>query len=185
MCFLPSVCSLPPPVLGIVVGARTRGTLDLSLPWSPESLHGGGGESAQILASVCPVGPKVPSRLTLPITPSTTAWVLTVQGHDQAPGGGLASCHHLSPLSDAHPVWVLTSLFTPRTAPPRPFDFLNPSTAGTSLGLPPRLPAHTQGGRWRSPPPVTTPPFPWGPRILEPHSWVQIQAPTFAPLLGA
>lgn len=40
-CHLFTPCHLP--VLDIVVGVRTGGTLDLSLPWSSQSLQCGGG----------------------------------------------------------------------------------------------------------------------------------------------
>lgn len=109
-CHLFTPCHLP--VLGIVVGARTRGTLDLPLPWRPQSLQCGGGEGerAQVLALVCPAGPKFPWRLTLAIIPSVTALVPKVRSHGQAPGGGLASCSLLAPPPTPPLMWALLSL---------------------------------------------------------------------------
>lgn len=94
--FIP--CHLP--ALGIVVGDRTQRSLTCPCP-GVITVRDGKGESAWIRSPVCPAGPKLPSGRTLPITASVGS-MPKVQGHDRAPGGGLASCHHLSPRSDTY-----------------------------------------------------------------------------------
>lgn len=136
------------------------------------------GERAQILAQI-----QFPLRLTLAIIPSITALVPKVQSHGQAPRGGLASCHHLAPLSKTHPpVGTYVTVTSPTPSPHLIFSAsraaIRSPRQGLGLGLPLLLPSHTQCRMW-SPRSLVLPPLPplWGPqRHCEHVLWSHIPA---------